>query len=407
MLDQALADELEPGRRLAELAPRDRAFARLLVVTVLRRLGQIDDAIGRCLDKPLNRSAQPALNALRLAAAQAMFLGTPAHAVADGAVRLMGHRQRHLSGLVNAVSRRLTRDAASILADQDDIRLNCPEWLWQTWSAAYGVVAAQQMVASMLLEPALDLTFKSDASTWAQPLDGEILVTGSLRRAAGGAIQELPGFEAGEWWVQDAAAALPVRLLGQVADREVLDLCAAPGGKTAQLAASGARVTAIDNVAKRLALLRSNLDRLNLQADALVADVLSWQPPKPFDFILLDAPCSATGTIRRHPDIWHLRTSEDIVRSAGLQDQLLQAAMAMLAPGGTLVYVTCSLQPEEGEQRIEALLSSGAPAVRRPIVAAELFDLDDLITPQGDMRTLPYQLGGMDGFYACRLERYS
>lgn len=405
MLDQALADELEPGRGLADLAPRDRAFARLLVVTVLRRLGQIDDAIGRCLDKPLNRSAKPALNALRLAAAQAMFLGTPAHAVADGAVRLMGPRQRHLSGLVNAVSRRLTRDAASFLADQDEVRLNCPDWLWQTWSAAYGAETTQQMVASMLLEPGLDLTLKNDAGNWVQALEGEVLVTGSLRRASGGAIQELPGFEAGEWWVQDAAAALPVRLLGQVAGQEVLDLCAAPGGKTAQLAASGARVTAIDSVAKRLALLRSNLDRLGLQADTIVADVLSWRPPRPFNFILLDAPCSATGTIRRHPDIWHLRTSGDIVQAAELQNQLLQAAIAMLAPGGTLVYVTCSLQPEEGEQRIEALLSSGAQAVRRPIIAAELFGLSELITPDGDMRTLPHHLGGMDGFYACRLVR--
>ena len=405
MLDQALADELEPGRRLADLAPRDRAFARLLTVTVLRRLGQIDDAIDRCLDRPLNRSAKPARNALRLAAAQSMFLGTPAHAVADGAVRLMGPRLRHLSGLVNAVSRRLTRDASEILAEQDEARLNCPDWLWQSWSAAYGAETTRWMVASMLLEPALDLTCKSNAGAWAQAMQGEVLVTGSLRRPAGGTIQELPGFEEGEWWVQDAAAALPVALLGQVADREVLDLCAAPGGKTAQLAASGARVTAIDNAQKRLALLRSNLDRLNLQVETLVADMLSWRPAKPFDFILLDAPCSATGTIRRHPDIWHLRKAEDVVQAAALQDQMLLAALEMLAPDGTLVYVTCSLQPEEGEQRIENLLASGAPVARRPIAATELFGLGELITPLGDMRTLPHHLGGIDGFYACRLVR--
>lgn len=405
MLDQALSDELEPGRRLAGLETRDRAFARLLVVTVLRRLGQIDDAIARCLDKPLNRAAKPALNALRLAAAQALFLGTPAHAVADGAVRLMAPRLRHLSGLVNAVARRLTRDAALILADQDEVRLNCPDWLWQTWSAAYGAEVAQRMIASMLLEPALDLTFKSDAGAWAQTLQGDVLATGSLRRTAGGAIQELPGFETGEWWVQDAAAALPVLLLGEVADREVLDLCAAPGGKTAQLAASGARVTAIDSAPKRMALLRSNLERLNLQAETMVADVLSWRPARPVDLILLDAPCSATGTIRRHPDIWHLRTPEDIDQAAALQDQLLRAAMEMLTPGGALIYITCSLQPEECEQRIDAFLASGAPAARRPIIAAELFGLDELITPLGDMRTLPHHLGGMDGFYACRLVR--
>jgi 16S rRNA (cytosine967-C5)-methyltransferase len=405
MLDQALADELEPGRRLADLAARDRAFARLLVVTVLRRLGQIDDAISRCLDKPLNRAAKPALNALRLAAAQALFLGTPAHAVADGAVRLMGPRRRHLSGLVNAVSRRLTRDGPSILADQDEVRLNCPDWLWQSWSGAYGAEVTQKMVASMLLEPALDLTFKSGAGDWVQALGGEVLPTGSLRRTAGGAIQELPGFEVGEWWVQDAAAALPVRLLGEMTGREVLDLCAAPGGKTAQLAVSGARVTAVDNAPKRVALLRSNMQRLDLQAETFVADALTWRPDKLFDFILLDAPCSATGTIRRHPDIWHLRAPEDVAQAAALQDQLLQAAIEMLAPGGTLIYITCSLQPEECEQRIDAFLASGAPVTRRPIDATELFGLDELITPLGDMRTLPHHLGGLDGFYACRLVR--
>jgi len=405
MLDQALADDLEPGGRLAALASRDRAFARLLVVTVLRRLGQIDDAIARCLDKPLNRSAQAARNALRLAAAQTMFLDTPDHAVVDGAVRLMGPRQRHLSGLVNAVSRRLTREASSILAEQDELRLNCPDWLWRTWAAAYGEEATERMVASMLLEPPLDLSFKSNAKNWAKELQGEILATGSLRREAGGIVQALPGFQEGEWWVQDAAAALPVALFGQVEGLEVLDLCAAPGGKTAQLAAMGARVTAIDNVPNRMALLQTNLDRLGLQAETVIADALSWQPSERFDFILLDAPCSATGTIRRHPDIWHLRSAKDAVAMAALQDQLLAAAVGMLAQGGTLVFCTCSLQPEEGDERIEALLASGAPVARQPINAEELFGLNELITPRGEMRTLPHFRGGMDGFFASRLVR--
>lgn len=405
MLDEALLDEQEGSGRMAKLAPRDRAFARLLTVTVLRRLGQIDDAIDRCLDKPLNRAAKPARIALRLAAAQTMFLGTPAHAVADGAVRLMGSRQKHLSGLVNAVSRRLTREADDILASQDELRLNCPEWLWRSWATAYGEEATEKMVASMLLEPPLDLTFKKNAEDWAERLQGEVLVTGSLRREGGGIIQALPGFNEGEWWVQDAAAALPVSLLGPVEGREVLELCAAPGGKTAQLAALGAQVTAVDNAPKRLALLQTNLDRLGLQAETFAADALTWRPEKLFDFILLDAPCSATGTIRRHPDIWHLRSAKDVAGVAELQNQMLQAAMEMLAPGGTLVFCTCSLQPEEGEERIEALLASGAPVTRRPIEAAELFAIDSLITPLGDMCTLPHYEGGMDGFYACRLLR--
>ena len=403
MLDTALAEAQEKGGRMAGLAPRDRAFARLMVVTVLRRLGQIDDAIGRCLDKPLNKAAKPARNALRLAAAQTMFLGTPGHAVADGAVRLMGPRQRHLSGLVNAVARRLIREAPEIIKDQNEIELNCPAWLRQGWSDTYGGEATEKMIAQMLSEPSLDLTLKGDGGDWAGKLDAEILSTGSLRRQSGGAIQTLPGFAEGAWWVQDAAAALPIRLLGGVANRAVLDLCAAPGGKTAQLAALGARVTAIDNGQKRLALLRANLDRLNLQAETIVADIITWRPSEPFEFILLDAPCSATGTIRRHPDIWHLRTADEIQQAAEVQDQLLLAAVEMLAPGGTLVFCTCSLQPEEGDQRIESLLSSGAPVRRAPIAANELFGLDKVITEDGDMRTLPHYQGGMDGFYASRL----
>ncbi len=405
MLDLALADELETAGRMSGLAPRDRAFTRLLVATVLRRMGQIDDAIDRCLDRPLNKSAKPARNALRLAAAQTMFLGTPDHAVADGAVRLMGSRQRHLSGLVNAVARRLIREKASILPTQDEIALNCPGWLRDVWSKAYGEEATKNMIAEMLSEPPLDLTLKGKNGDWAGKLDAEILSTGSLRRPSGGIIQALPGFEEGEWWVQDVAAALPIALFGDVAGRAVLDLCAAPGGKTAQLAALGARVTAIDNVPKRLALLQANLDRLHLQAETIAGDILSWRPSAPFERILLDAPCSATGTIRRHPDIWRLRTAAEVAKAAELQDRMLGASVDMLAPGGILIFCTCSLQPEEGEQRIEALLASGAPVHRAPITGTELFGLDELISNSGDMRTLPHFHGGMDGFFACRLVR--
>jgi 16S rRNA (cytosine967-C5)-methyltransferase len=216
----------------------------------------------------------------------------------------------------------------------------------------------------------------------------------------------LPGFSEGEWWVQDAAAALPVALLGkELEGRAVLDLCAAPGGKTAQLAALGAQVTAVDNEPNRMTLVQANLERLNLQAETVVADILTWRPEKPFDFILLDAPCSATGTIRRHPDIWHLRSAKVPKEMALVQDGMLAAAVEMLAPGGTIVFCTCSLQPEEGEDRIEALLASGKSVSRWPITADELFGLEELITPLGDMRTLPHYLGGMDGFYACRLVR--
>ncbi|MCS5607280.1 MAG: methyltransferase domain-containing protein, partial [Alphaproteobacteria bacterium] len=309
------------------MAPRDRAFVRLLVVTVLRRLGQIDDALIRCLDRPLNRLALPAKNILRLAAAQTMFLNTPGHAVADGAVRSLRPREEHLKGLVNAVSRRLIRDCQDILAEQDEVDLNCPKWLRNSWSASCGDQTAIKIIAATLMEPPLDITVKGNQQAWADNLDAKILPTGSLRCYTGGAVKELPGYDEGEWWVQDMAAALPVRLFGDVAGRAVLDLCAAPGGKTAQLAASGARVTAVDEAPNRLSLLRSNLERLGLKAELLTADVRTGRPSAPFDKILLDAPCSATGTIRRHPDIWHLCTKNDVERAAVLQDQLLRSAV--------------------------------------------------------------------------------
>ncbi|MDP6566940.1 MAG: transcription antitermination factor NusB [Alphaproteobacteria bacterium] len=403
-LDQALGREQGPGGRLHDLEARDRAFARLLVATVLRRLGQIDDAVARCLDRPLNRSARPARNVLRLAAAQAMFLETPAHAVGDSSVRLL-HRQRHLSGLVNAVARRLGREGPTIARDQDAARLNCPDWLWRSWTDCHGEATTQSMVAEMLREPALDLSLKDGPEDWAERLAADILPTGGLRRPAGGAVEELEGYAEGAWWVQDAAASIPARLFGEVAGRRVLDLCAAPGGKTAQLAAAGAQVTAVDNAPKRLEMLRRNLQRLSLEVEVVEADALQWRPGAPFELILLDAPCTATGTIRRHPDIWRLRTPEDVGRLAALQDRLLDAAVDMLAPGGTLIYATCSLQPEEGPERIAALLSERPDLHRRPLMPEEVFDQAELIDQAGDLRTLPHQLGGIDGFYACRLGR--
>ncbi len=218
----------------------------------------------------------------------------------------------------------------------------------------------------------------------------------------------LPGFGEGAWWVQDAAAALPVRLLGDVAGRPVLDLCAAPGGKTAQLASLGARVTALDRSQRRLARLKDNLARLSLSAETRVADAESWRPAAPAPFVLLDAPCTATGAIRRHPDVAHLKTRDHVVRLASLQERLLAAAVHMLGPGGVLVYCTCSLEPQEGEQQVARLLAAGAPVRRRPIEPAEIGGLAECITPDGDLRTLPCHLGskgGLDGFYAARLVR--
>lgn len=403
-LDEALEQALAPGGRMTSLAGRDRAFARLLSSTVLRRLGQLDDAIGRCLDRPLNRRGEAARNTLRLAAAQLLFLDTPAHAAVDAAVRQVA-RWPGLKGLVNAVGRRLAREGPALLAAQDSERLNCPAWLWQSWVAAYGETDTRAIVAALLAEPPLDLTVRGDLAVWAERLQAELLPTGSLRRRGGGAVTELPGYAEGAWWVQDAAAALPARLLPAAAGLRVIDLCAAPGGKTAQLAAAGAAVTAVDLSTARLRRLADNLRRLGLSVDTVAADATDWRPAELADAVLLDAPCTSTGTIRRHPDIWHLKTAADVAAATPLQDHLLAAATDMLRPGGTLVYCVCSLQPEEGPARIARLLQSGAPVRRRPLQAAELNGLAELIDAAGDLRTLPHQLGGLDGFYACRLER--
>ncbi|MGO8866446.1 MAG: RsmB/NOP family class I SAM-dependent RNA methyltransferase [Alphaproteobacteria bacterium] len=403
-------DELLDGNRgLAALEPRDRAFAYLMTATVLRRLGQIDALIAHALARPLPAKAATAQNLLRLGIAQLLFLKVPAHAAVGETVELAeAMNWGGFKGLINAVLRRLGAEGEAILAAQDAPRLNTPDWLWQSWSQAYGEAAARDIAAACLEEPPLDLTVKANAQGWAAELEAELLPTGTLRRRTGGDVKALPGFAEGAWWVQDAAAALPARMLGDVAGKRVLDLCAAPGGKTAQLALAGAKVTALERSAHRLRRLAENLARLRLSAELVAADVELWRPEEPADAVLLDAPCTATGALRRHPDIRHLKTPADVTRMAAEQDRLLKAALAMLRPGGLLVYAVCSLELEEGPARIAALLGAGAPLRRRPLESSEINGLAELVTPEGDLRTLPCHLaerGGLDGFYACRLER--
>jgi 16S rRNA (cytosine967-C5)-methyltransferase len=283
------------------------------------------------------------------------------------------------------------------------------------WTAHYGESTAKAIATAIGHEPPLDLTVKSDAAHWATRLHGEALPTGTVRTSLQGPIAMLPGFSEGRWWVQDAAAALPVRLFGDLAGRRIADLCAAPGGKTAQLVQAGADVTAIDRSPNRVARLRENLGRLSLGARALVADAVEWQDDaagEGFDGILVDAPCSATGTIRRHPDVAWLKQDSDIAALTALQSRLLQKALALLKPGGTLIYCTCSLEPEEGEQVVAVLLASEAGVRRAPVSAAEVAGLEDIVTPAGDLRTLPChlvhadpKLSGLDGFYAARLTK--
>ncbi len=401
----SLDDALDPGG----LDERDRAFARLLSATVLRRLGQIDSLIDGCLERPLPAKAAKVKDLLRLGVAQLVFLDTPPHAAVTTSVEMTkaAGLPAHVK-LVNAVLRRLARDGKTLAAGQDAPRLDTPDWLWDAWTAAYGAETCRAIAQAHLAEAPLDFSVKADAPGWAGRLEAELLPTGSLRRPAGGLVSALPGYAEGAWWVQDAAAALPARLLGPVAGQRVADLCAAPGGKTAQLAAAGAEVTALDRSPARLERLSANLTRLHLNAHVQLADASAWEPAVPFDAVLLDAPCSATGTLRRHPDAAWLKRPEDVARLAAAQDRLLAAASRMLRPGGMLVYCTCSLQAEEGAERIDALLAGGAPLRRVPIGAGEVGGLSELLTPVGDLRSLPCHLaekGGMDAFYAARLQK--
>lgn len=413
-LDDAFEAALAKGE---PLAPRDRAFARLLVMTVLRRKGELETVAGSFLQKPLPPDSGSLWPILLTASAQLLVLETPPHAAISLAVDLCRDdpRARRFDRLANAVLRRVATAGKEILSGLDPVAANIPGWLFERWQAAYGPDLAREIAAASLMEAALDLSVKTDADGWAQRLGGVKLATDTVRldRSQAGRIEDLVGYGEGDWWVQDAAAALPARLLGDVGGQNVADLCAAPGGKTAELLAAGAAVTAVDLSPVRLDRLQQNLTRLKLTADVIAADVLTWDPGRTFDAVLLDAPCSATGTIRRHPDILHLRRKDDTSQRVSLQRRLLERAAVLVRPGGRLVYCTCSLEPEEGEIQVAQFLNAHPDFTRVPVAPAEAGIAAEWITPDGDLRTLPSHLphaepalAGLDGFYAARLQRH-
>jgi 16S rRNA (cytosine967-C5)-methyltransferase len=407
-LDEAIAAELKDSA----LAPRDRAFARMIVATVLRRLGELEAVLNGYLEKPLPARQGNLWPILLAGAAQLLFLATPPHAAVGLAVdqaRKDRHARRY-DKLVNALLRRVAREGASALAGRDAVALDIPAWLLERWTTAYGEAEARRIAEASLGAAALDISVKSEPEVWAQRLGGTELPTGSVRLKAGGRIEDLEGFADGAWWVQDAAAALPARLLGPVAGLSVADLCAAPGGKTAELVSAGANVTAVELSGGRLVRLKENLARLQLEAELVEADAAAWAPQRSFDAVLLDAPCTATGTIRRHPDILRLKRPGDVAALAALQTKLLDNAVGLLKPGGTLIYCTCSLEPEEGVEQVAALLARDSRLARQPIESGECGIAPEWLTADGDLRTLPYhlpheqkELSGLDGFFAARL----
>jgi 16S rRNA (cytosine967-C5)-methyltransferase len=412
-LDEQLSGKTaHPG--LATLPDRDRALMRRLVATALRRLGTLRHLLGGYLEKGFPADAPRTETILLIGAVQILWLDVPDHAAVDLSVRLAqaDRRAAHFAGLINAVLRKVAQNREALAATETT--RDTPPCLLTRWRKTYGNETARAIALANGHEPGLDLTVKADAASWAERLHGRVLPTGSVRTLAQGAISLLPGFNEGAWWVQDAAASLPARLFGDLRGLSVADLCAAPGGKTAQLALAGARVTAVDRSPARINRLRDNLERLSLEAQTVAADVQEWQPETsnagPFDAVLLDAPCSSTGTIRRHPDVPWLKSETDIAALAALQPKLIDRAVALLKPGGTFIYCVCSLEPEEGVEQIAALLARHSGVVREPIATDEVDRRDEFITADGDLRTLPPHLpdadprwGGLDGFYAARL----
>ena len=398
------------------LEPRDRALVRAILLTALRFRGTIGALLARRLEKPLPGNAHTLSHILHVAAAQILFLGIPDSAAVDLAVRHAKSDPRtvRFAPLVNGVLRSLARGKDEELSLALEMTSDAPAWFRGRLLAAYGAEKTAAILAVHRIEPATDFTVKSDPEGWAERLGGIVLPTGSVRVAKPeGAVADLPGYAQGAWWVQDVAAALPIRLLGPVAGLRVADLCATPGGKTAQLALAGARVTAVDASKSRLVRLQANLDRLGLPAACLEADILTFEPPETFDAVLLDAPCSSTGTVRRHPDVPWTKSQADVDKLAELQRRLLVRALGWVRPGGRIVFSNCSLDPAEGETLVsEVCLSTGAE--REPLVAGEDLILDPFRSTAGELRTTPADLdmgspvlSGMDGFFAARLRRPS
>lgn len=397
----------------AGLNARDRAFAFNLVMLSLRQLGVLRFALNGLLDRGLPKNATWTEAALITGLAQILFMRTSDHAAVNETVAMikgLSGKEQGFTGLVNAVLRKAIRTRDTLITKTGAApENNLPKWLQESWTGTYGEEGMRALALSLAENPPLDISLKPDVdqAEWAEKLEARVLPTGSLRRSATD-VPSLPGYEDGLWWVQDMAAAIPATLLGDIAGNHILDLCAAPGGKTMQLAAAGARVTAVDRSKNRMQRLKANLKRTGLDAELVVGDAATFKPATPADHILLDAPCSATGTLRRNPDVLWTKEPADVEKLTALQARILRHAFTLLPVGGTLIYCVCSLEKSEGPDQIAAFLSETNAACRQPIGTKDVGGLTDLITPDGDLLCLPSFLpddGGMDGFFAARLTK--
>jgi 16S rRNA (cytosine967-C5)-methyltransferase len=392
-------------REVSDLPGPDRAFARAVAMAALRRLGEID----QILDRKLQKAPPLAVRTiLRVALAQMLILETPAFAAVSTAVKLAERetKTRPYKNLVNAVLRGIDREGPGLTTAES----NLPEWLAARWRASYGEATLVGLALAAREEPGTDLSLKPevDPAAVAEAVEGEVLPGGTVRTGRRGDLATWPGFEDGVWWVQDAAAAVPVRLLAPAAGESIVDFCAAPGGKTLQIAAAGASVVALDRSAPRLRRLTENLARTGLSAEVIAVPAEDWDDPRRFDAVLLDAPCTATGTFRRNPEVLRATKPADVAKLADVQHRLLDAAAERVKPGGRLVYCVCSLEREEGETQIIAFLRRN-PAVRTAVAdPAAIGAPPEALTPEGWLRILPSmwaEKGGLDGFFIARLDR--
>jgi 16S rRNA (cytosine967-C5)-methyltransferase len=409
----ALDERYERFIRETDMPGDDKALARGIATVTVRRFGSIRHAIEARLQSGWPEDSERLQAVLSIAVAQILFMDVKDHAAVDIAVNMVATNTltKRWTPLANAILRRIVREQDEIRAEiEADPLLDTPDWLKERWEKRFGADETRSLAASLRQEPAIDLSFKDQPTP---DLQGIMLPTGSMRLTTGAAIETLPGFETGDWWVQDAAATLAARLVGAKKGERILDLCAAPGGKTAQLAAAGASVTAVDRSPQRMKRLAANLKRLQLSAEQVIADGVEYTAA-PFDAILIDAPCSATGTIRRHPEIAWNRTLEDIARMAMLQSKLLDRAATLLKPGGRLIYCTCSLEFEEGEAQIAGFLARNTGFSIKPVAAADVPGFAHSITGEGQLRILPHHLTmpvensvrqGNDGFFIARVAR--
>ncbi len=403
MLD---AENGNPAYRALSLA--DRALVRAIVNTALRHLPRIEAALSMLLDGPLPQGARSLHHVMVVGATQMLYLDVPDHSAVDLAVE-QAHRDprnKRFVKLVNAVLRRLGREKNDVLQAISTVPV-LPEWFFSRLAEVYGAEVVSRMAEAQLIPSVIDVTVKSDPDLWAQKLNGTVMPNGSVRlQSFEGSVAALEGFDEGEWWVQDFSASMPVRLMGDLSGKRVADLCAAPGGKTAQLILAGAEVTALDQSGNRLKRLRENLDRLKLKADTVESNMLKFQTDDLFDAVLLDAPCSSTGTLRKHPDVCWTKDTQDIAKLAALQEQMLRHAITLVKPGGMVVFSNCSLDPSEGEDMVAKVLKSEPGLGRVPVSPEDFPGLEAAINADGDLRTTPDMFGGVDGFYAAVLRKH-